>query len=56
MEDLVVQETKESNGSVSFVTCGHPRMVDDLRYEVVKNLDKADGKRIEFFEQLQVWA
>lgn len=56
MEKLVEEETKESTGSISFITCGHPLMVDDLRYSVVKNLDKSEGKRIEFFEQLQVWA
>lgn len=56
MEELVKQEVEESNGSVAFVTCGHPVMVDDLRYSVVQNLDNPDGKRLDFFEQLQVWA
>jgi len=55
MEDIVVQEIKESNGSVAFVTCGHPVMVDDLRRSVVRNLNKSDGKRVDYFEQLQVW-
>ena len=56
MEEMVLQEIDESNGSVAFVTCGHPLMVDDLRHSVVKNLDNTKGKRVEFFEQLQVWA
>ena len=56
MEEMVLQEIDESNGSVAFVTCGHPVMVDDLRHSVVKNLDNSKGKRVEFFEQLQVWA
>ncbi|KAK7680148.1 hypothetical protein QCA50_016875 [Cerrena zonata] len=56
MEELVKQEVEESNGSVAFVTCGHPVMVDDLRYSVVQNLNNPDGKRLDFFEQLQVWA
>ena len=56
MEEMVLQEIDESNGSVAFVTCGHPLMVDDLRHSVVKNLDNTEGKRVEFFEQLQVWA
>ena len=56
MEEMVLQEIDESNGSVAFVTCGHPLMVDDLRHSVVSNLDNTKGKRVEFFEQLQVWA
>lgn len=56
MKEVVHQEISESNGSVAFVTCGHPVMVDDLRHSVVENLDKTEGKRVEFFEQLQVWA
>ena len=55
MEEMVLQEIDESNGSVAFVTCGHPLMVDDLRHSVVKNLDNTTRKRVEFFEQLQVW-
>ncbi|KAG2736684.1 hypothetical protein G9P44_000774 [Scheffersomyces stipitis] len=56
MEELVGEEIKESTGSVAFVACGHPIMLDDLRSSVVKNLDNKEKKRIEFFEQLQVWA
>ena len=55
MEEMVLQEIEESNGSVAFVTCGHPVMVDDLRRSVVRNLHKSNGKRVEYFEQLQVW-
>ena len=55
MEEMVLQEIDESNGSVAFVTCGNPVMVDDLRHSVVKNLEKSNGKRVEYFEQLQVW-
>lgn len=56
VEKMVEEEIRESNGSIAFVTCGHPVMVDDLRYAVAHNLDKSDGKRVEFYEQLQVWA
>lgn len=51
---IVSRGVKESPGSVAFVTCGHPIMVDDLRHEVVQILGK-DAKRVDFFEQLQVW-
>lgn len=52
---IVSFEVFKSNGSVCFVTCGHPAMVDDLRYEVTKAIG-SERKRIDFFEQLQVWA
>lgn len=55
IEQYVGQEIDETNGSVAFVTCGHPLMVDDVRYAVIDNLDKTKY-RVEFFEQLQVWA
>lgn len=52
---IVSSNVKESAGSIAFVTCGHPIMVDDLRHEVVQIIGKED-KRIDFFEQLQIWA
>ncbi|EAZ63877.2 Ferric reductase, NADH/NADPH oxidase transmembrane component (6 domains) [Scheffersomyces stipitis CBS 6054] len=55
MEELVQDEIKESSGSTAFVACGHPLMVDDIRYAVVQNLDNSEKKRVEFFEQLQIW-
>ena len=55
MEQIVKEEVAESLGSTAFITCGHPVMVDDLRYAVSQNLDNG-GKRVDFFEQLQVWA
>ncbi|WEJ94378.1 hypothetical protein PSN45_001862 [Yamadazyma tenuis] len=54
VEDFVKHEIDESNGSIGFVTCGHPEMVDHLRYVVSHNL--SEEKRIEFYEQLQVWS
>ncbi|WEJ94979.1 hypothetical protein PSN45_002483 [Yamadazyma tenuis] len=54
VEDFVKHEIEESNGSIAFVTCGHPEMVDHLRYVVSHNL--SEEKRIEFYEQLQVWS
>lgn len=58
IDEMIETEIEESNGSVCFVSCGHPQMVDDVRYAVLMNLetDGAKGKRIELFEQLQIWA
>lgn len=55
MESMVEKEVTETDGSLAFVTCGHPVMVDDIRYSVIQNLDKTKY-RVEYFEQLQVWA
>ncbi|OBA20915.1 hypothetical protein METBIDRAFT_68849 [Metschnikowia bicuspidata var. bicuspidata NRRL YB-4993] len=55
MDAIVDKETEEAAGSAAFITCGHPIMVDDLRYAVVQKIDKTE-KRVDFFEQLQVWA
>lgn len=55
MDALVKEEADLAEKSAAFVTCGHPIMVDDLRYAVVLNIDKSD-KRLDFYEQLQVWA
>lgn len=55
MSKIVSVSIEESRGSVCFVTCGHPAMVDSLRREVVQ-LIGAHSKRIDYFEQLQVWA
>lgn len=55
MEEIVDAEVEEAQNSAAFVTCGHPMMVDDLRYAVVQKIDKTE-KRVDFFEQLQVWA
>ncbi|KAK6204396.1 ferric reductase [Scheffersomyces amazonensis] len=56
IEKLVSQAIKESTGSICFVTCGHPVMVDDIRATIVDSIDINEKKRIDFFEQLQVWA
>ncbi|RCK57729.1 putative ferric reductase transmembrane component [Candida viswanathii] len=56
IQDIVVDEIRESSGSTAFVTCGHPAMVDELRYFVAQNVDNPYHKRVDFYEQLQVWA
>lgn len=55
MWDFVKEEIVSSDGSIAFVSCGHPLMVDDVRHAVVHNLDESKY-RVDFFEQLQVWA
>lgn len=55
VEEIVQAEVEECNNSVAFVSCGHPAMVDDLRYAVLQSIDKTE-KRVDFYEQLQVWA
>ena len=54
--EIVSQEIHESNGSVAFVTCGHSAMVDQLRYYCAENVDNKEKKRVDFYEQVQVWA
>lgn len=56
IEELIPQEILESNGSISFVTCGHPAMVDQVRYYCAKNVSNKEKKRVDFYEQIQVWA
>ncbi|KAG7661702.1 uncharacterized protein J8A68_004760 [[Candida] subhashii] len=55
MEAIVESEIDGANGSIAFVTCGHPMMVDDLRHSVGENLGRG-GHRVDFYEQLQTWA
>ncbi|KAI3405750.2 hypothetical protein KGF56_001357 [Candida oxycetoniae] len=54
--EIVPQEICESNGSVAFVTCGHSVMVDQIRYYCSENVDNKERKRVDFYEQVQVWA
>ncbi|CAH6719392.1 ferric/cupric reductase transmembrane component 1 [[Candida] jaroonii] len=56
MDQIVKTSIKESTGSVAYITCGHPVMVDDLRHSVVCNIGNSERKRIDYYEQLQVWA
>ncbi|EGW35516.1 uncharacterized protein SPAPADRAFT_146854 [Spathaspora passalidarum NRRL Y-27907] len=56
LEQLVQDEVKDSPGSIAFVVCGHPIMVDEVRYQCVKNIGNPEKKRVDFYEQLQVWA
>lgn len=52
---LVPTMVAESSHSIAFVTCGNPRMVDDLRYQAVQSIDQT-AKRVDFFEAMETWA
>ena len=55
IENIVDSEIKEANGSIAFVACGHPAMVDETRYFCSRNVDNPQKKRVDFYEQVQVW-
>ena len=54
--DIVLEEIQVSSGPVAVVACGHPAMVDEVRYSVCQNIENPERKRIDFYEQLQVWS
>ncbi|KAL6451202.1 CFL1 Probable ferric reductase transmembrane component [Candida maltosa Xu316] len=56
MSQIVVNEIRDSPGSVGFVTCGHPVMVDEVRYYACQNINNPENKRVDLYEQLQVWS
>ena len=56
IEEIVATEIHESMGSTAFVTCGHSVMVDQLRYYCAENVDNKEKKRVDFYEQVQVWS
>lgn len=53
---LVITNIEECKTSVSFITCGHPKMVDDLRVAVCQSINSEPDKEIHFYDQLEVWA
>lgn len=53
---IIKEEIEDAQGSICFVTCGHPAMVDDIRAEVVGTIGKYKEKRIDYYEQLIGWA
>ena len=55
LKEIVEGDIDEANHSVAFIVCGTPQMVDDVRYQVVSNIDKTK-KRVDFYEALEVWA
>lgn len=52
---IVARETEAAASSVAFVACGHPILIDDLRHTVVESMGSTQ-KRVDFYEQLEVWA
>lgn len=55
LEGIIVSEIAEAANSIAFISCGHPAMVDDIRYNVVQQIDKSQ-KRVDFYDALEVWA
>lgn len=55
IENMVKAEIAESAHSVAVISCGHPAMVDEVRYNVVKQVDLSK-KRVDFYDALEVWA
>ncbi|KAL6452303.1 CFL1 Probable ferric reductase transmembrane component [Candida maltosa Xu316] len=53
---LIEQQVEESTNSVAVITCGHPAMVDEVRYSTCQSIDNPQGKRVDYYEMLQVWA
>ncbi|KAF7581838.1 FAD-binding domain family protein [Clavispora lusitaniae] len=53
VEELILQDINESSGAIAFVACGHSTYVDETRKVVANNLP--DGKRVDFFDQIQIW-
>lgn len=53
IRQLVSQGIQHSLGSIAFVTCAHPAMVDDIRQSIREEVILQRGKRIEYFEELQ---
>ncbi|CAN3371650.1 ferric reductase transmembrane component 5 [Diutina rugosa] len=53
MAMVVAEEVAATQGSIAFVGCGHPALMDDLRAQVAA-IDHSH--HVEFFDQLQVWA
>ena len=56
IEFLVDGFVEQSNGSIAFVACAHHSMVDEIRYYCAHKIDNPEKKRVDFYEQVQVWA
>ncbi|RCK63161.1 putative ferric reductase transmembrane component [Candida viswanathii] len=56
LKDLVREQVECSKGSVAFVACASHGMVDEIRYYCAKNISNQQKKRVDFYEQIQVWA
>lgn len=55
LQQIVQTDVNEAAHSVAFVSCGHPIMVDDLRYRVVQVIDQTN-KTIDFYDTMEIWA
>lgn len=55
LQTIVARQTEQAASSIAFVACGHPVLMDDLRHCVVEAMGTTQ-KRVDFYEQLEVWA
>ncbi|CAH2356075.1 ferric/cupric reductase transmembrane component 2 [[Candida] railenensis] len=54
IEEIVLQELVEAEGSTGIAACAHGSMLDDLRVAIINNLDTSKD-RVEYYEELQQW-
>lgn len=55
LKDLVQQEVSDAMDSIAFVTSGPARLSDEMRKHVVDQIGQTE-KRVDFYDQMQVWA
>lgn len=55
LQNVVEQEVAEANGSIAFVVSGPARMSDEMRKHVVQQIGQNE-KRVDFYDQMQIWA
>lgn len=54
IDALVISEMQNAKGSVGILTCGPPKMNDEIRNTVAHNLNMSKY-RVDYFEEAQVW-
>lgn len=56
IQTLLISEIQNnSNNSTAILSCGPPKMNDEIRTTIAKNLDMSSS-RIDYFEEAQVWS
>ncbi|ODV61412.1 ferric reductase family protein ASCRUDRAFT_7646 [Ascoidea rubescens DSM 1968] len=54
LKHILGEEIETAAGSIAVMSCGHPKMCDELRSNVARMTLKSD-KRIDYFEENQLW-
>ena len=56
IQTLLISEIQNnSNNSTAILSCGPPKMNDEIRTTIARNLDMSSS-RIDYFEEAQVWS